>query len=235
MALIKCPECGRENVSHKAEACPSCGFGVKAHYEKMMADRENVQRKKQEQEWMEQRRKRAEIEEERRQKQRLSDIKMPEEPRISKSGMISGLLICLFGAVVLVNTIIDHSRSHSINSGNGDPVILALGSIVLGVIIIFCTLRNYMKTIERYDLAQSDFAKYQQMIIKEQDAEQRRMEAEYRAQQTKIDAMPKCPLCSSSNVERISTTSRVVSVAAVGIASGKIGKQYKCKNCKHMW
>ena len=34
MALIKCPECGKENVSSTAESCPSCGYGIKAHFEK---------------------------------------------------------------------------------------------------------------------------------------------------------------------------------------------------------
>ena len=29
MALIKCPECGRENVSSNAAACPGCGFNIK--------------------------------------------------------------------------------------------------------------------------------------------------------------------------------------------------------------
>lgn len=28
MALIKCPECGRENVSDSAKACPGCGFQI---------------------------------------------------------------------------------------------------------------------------------------------------------------------------------------------------------------
>ena len=32
MALTKCPECGRKNVSDSAEACPGCGYGVKAHF-----------------------------------------------------------------------------------------------------------------------------------------------------------------------------------------------------------
>ena len=32
MALIKCPECGREKVSDTAEACPECGYGIKAHF-----------------------------------------------------------------------------------------------------------------------------------------------------------------------------------------------------------
>lgn len=35
MALIKCPECGRENVSDSAENCPSCGYGIKAHFDKL--------------------------------------------------------------------------------------------------------------------------------------------------------------------------------------------------------
>lgn len=35
MALIKCPECGRENVSDSAEACPGCGYGIKAHFERI--------------------------------------------------------------------------------------------------------------------------------------------------------------------------------------------------------
>ena len=45
----------------------------------------------------------------------------------------------------------------------------------------------------------------------------------------------KCPMCGSTNIEKISTTSRSVSVSNVGLASGKIGKQYKCNNCKQMW
>ena len=28
MALIKCPECGRERVSENAEMCPDCGYGM---------------------------------------------------------------------------------------------------------------------------------------------------------------------------------------------------------------
>lgn len=34
MALIKCPKCGRENVSNSAERCPSCGYNIKEYYDK---------------------------------------------------------------------------------------------------------------------------------------------------------------------------------------------------------
>lgn len=40
-----------------------------------------------------------------------------------------------------------------------------------------------------------------------------------------------CPYCKSTNTEKISTMSRAVSVSLVGVASGKIGKQWHCKNC----
>lgn len=33
MSLVKCPECGRENVSDTAKACPGCGYNLKAYYE----------------------------------------------------------------------------------------------------------------------------------------------------------------------------------------------------------
>ena len=34
MALIKCPECGKENVSDSANACPNCGFNISRYYTK---------------------------------------------------------------------------------------------------------------------------------------------------------------------------------------------------------
>lgn len=43
MALIKCPECGRENVSDSAEMCPACGFGVKNYFEKIKRKEEYSQ------------------------------------------------------------------------------------------------------------------------------------------------------------------------------------------------
>lgn len=42
---------------------------------------------------------------------------------------------------------------------------------------------------------------------------------------------PKCPLCNSTNLKSISTINRATSVAVVGLASSKIGKQWECKNC----
>lgn len=103
---------------------------------------------------------------------------------------------------------------------------------IIGVIAIcFClfiaivnTNNEFDEAMKKYELAQKDFERYQKEEL--QSRKLKMLE-----EKTKL----KCPQCSSTNIEKISTTSRAVSVAAVGLASGKIGKQYKCKNCKHMW
>ena len=34
MALISCPECGRERVSDTANSCPGCGYNIAEHFKK---------------------------------------------------------------------------------------------------------------------------------------------------------------------------------------------------------
>jgi predicted RNA-binding Zn-ribbon protein involved in translation (DUF1610 family) len=44
--------------------------------------------------------------------------------------------------------------------------------------------------------------------------------------------VPKCPICGSTNVEKISGVSKVGKVALFGIfAAGSISKTFHCKNC----
>lgn len=52
------------------------------------------------------------------------------------------------------------------------------------------------------------------------------------SQQTNI---PKCPTCGSTNIKRITTANRAVSVLTLGILSEKIGKNYECLDCKAKW
>ena len=43
----------------------------------------------------------------------------------------------------------------------------------------------------------------------------------------------RCPYCHSTNTKKISTTSKVGSVALFGIfAAGKVAKEWHCNNCK---
>lgn len=52
------------------------------------------------------------------------------------------------------------------------------------------------------------------------------------AEQTNV---PKCPTCQSTNISRISTTSKVVNTAMFGIFGQKRKHQFKCNNCKYEW
>lgn len=43
--------------------------------------------------------------------------------------------------------------------------------------------------------------------------------------------IPKCPTCGSTNISKIGTFNRMLSTGFFGLASGKIGKTMRCKNC----
>ena len=45
----------------------------------------------------------------------------------------------------------------------------------------------------------------------------------------------KCPTCQSTNVKKIGTGERVVSVAMMGVFSKKINKSFKCNSCGYTW
>lgn len=60
----------------------------------------------------------------------------------------------------------------------------------------------------------------------------RETQAELREWQlSRRDNAVQCPYCKSWDTDSISTASRVASVALVGVASGKIGKNYHCNKC----
>jgi len=47
--------------------------------------------------------------------------------------------------------------------------------------------------------------------------------------------IPKCPTCGSTNVKKITLLNRAVSIGMLGLLSGKIGKNYECKDCGSKW
>lgn len=46
MALIKCPECGKENVSDTAAACPNCGYDIRKYIYLKKSKQANLYRQK---------------------------------------------------------------------------------------------------------------------------------------------------------------------------------------------
>lgn len=199
--LIKCPECGREKVSKTAEMCPDCGYGIKAHFQKIeqkkLLEQQKLEREKQCEEAKRMREEKEQAE--------LDTIKMPSKPSIGQNLLIFGIVFLPF---MLLGLLLPYG----------------FGFWFFMIFWLIVAFSSYNDNVKDYERAQQDFRKFQK-----EELSKKKME-EYRKRNA-----PKCPMCGSTNIEKISTTSRAVSVAAVGLASGKIGKQYKCKNCKHMW
>ena len=54
-------------------------------------------------------------------------------------------------------------------------------------------------------------------------------------QQPQPQNIPKCPTCGSTNIRKIGTGERAVSVIGLGLLSKKINKTWKCNSCGHTW
>lgn len=85
------------------------------------------------------------------------------------------------------------------------------------------------------EIAERSFVEYAN-ILKQRSAEEAKQKAE-EARKREMELMKNvpCPVCGSRNTYRIDNLDRVVSVKIWGMASGKIGKQYQYRDCKHMW
>ena len=87
MALIKCPECGRENVSDSAEACPDCGYGIKAHFEKI---RNEEEKKEQEEQRIQKR------------QEEIKKIEMPIKPNAKTTYILAFVMFGSWGLLCLI-------------------------------------------------------------------------------------------------------------------------------------
>lgn len=194
MALVNCPECGKENVSDNADRCPSCGFGLKEYFENER-HKENAARMR---------------------KIRLENVKMPTKP--SRWNCFSVIaIICALTFALDFYLYVDSFYDSEI----GVQLLLILPCFLL---FFYQGVKTYNEQMKAYNTALSDFEAYRQDVIQQQEW------VEFCE-----SLKEKCPKCQSTKIERITTIDRAVSVATVGIASGKIGKQYRCRNCKHMW
>lgn len=243
MALVNCPECGKANVSDTAESCPECGYSIKKHFER---EKEKAYYKKKENEEWE--KVQAELNKELELVDELKPFPKPIKPSKLKHmfyfndnlSLLSWALICCVVSFLLCFVF------------TGIFSVLTALLIVIGIpvaayityvdydIMYNCYKRDYDIWLEQ----QNDWDGY----IKKKKAA---VEKKYRDIASNMahygsESVPsypsqndnnklKCPVCGSTNVNRISTLDRSVSIATVGLASGKIGKQYKCKNCKHVW
>lgn len=109
----------------------------------------------------------------------------------------------------------------------------------------------FLRKLYDYNLAQKDYPEYlsREMAklerqIKIKEAEQAEIDAEYQAAvQSQKSTEPwtvrystsPCPYCGHYKVRYAKWEDKSMSVAFWGIASSKIGTNYKCEHCKRMW
>lgn len=60
-------------------------------------------------------------------------------------------------------------------------------------------------------------------------------EVERQEKLQKQQNIPKCPICGSTDIKKLSTTSKVLGVGLLGLASKTVGKTYKCNKCGYYW
>lgn len=249
MALIQCPECGKTNISDSAEMCPECGYAVREHFEREKRKAAYAEQRRQ----LEDRKQReweklqSELDMKLKEIDDLRPSPEPVKPTLLKhmfyyGNSLSLLSWALIAAVVLF--LLSYTAQLFI-------VLLAI-LLVLGIpfaayityldwdIMLNCYKRDYNEWKEQQTNWAGYIEKRKAAVRSEYESIASNM-AIYGSRQMPMPKIQspkeqlKCPVCGATDIERISTMDRGFSVAMVGLASGKIGKQYKCKKCKHMW
>lgn len=237
MALIKCPECGKENVSDSAESCPDCGYGIKAHFERLKQE-EEVKRKEEAKRKQEEERRRI-LEEARKEEKQKRD-KAEAERKAETLAMLQAKMddekktttILLTWSIIW--TII--AIPSLVCSWNGIIIVIALLCAIIGWALVCLSKSSYNSLVSDYNLAKKNVDDYEgEKLRRAETAYKAAKINEARRQEEEALKHPKCPMCGSTNTQRISDLNRAVSVGTMGLASSKIGKQYECKKCKHKW
>ncbi|GLB26631.1 hypothetical protein LXJ15735_28720 [Lacrimispora xylanolytica] len=206
--LVKCPECGKENVSDSANACPDCGYGIRTHFDKIHQDEV---RKEQTQ--------KAKIDDQQRVLERIKSVPKPTKPTFSK-----GLIAYSIMTTLLLSWLF-------LSDGQ---IGMWFWEVMLFVIAPFFIYKHkYDKKLGDYNLAKTNFEAYQRQVIQEQDKEIASVRASAEAWSREEAKKPKCPYCNSTDLNKISGLSKAGSVALWGIfAVGKVSKQWHCNGCK---
>lgn len=245
MALIQCPECGKE-VSSAARACPNCGCPMEDIVKLIEA-------------------------EELRQRTRGIDYEVDGDTKYCKACMTCGAIhwnpdaegfrggYCiecrerkLYDKLVKINYPTAAFKQR-IGSLPDDTIIYASKNQTKGISKYRELSRQYFQRI--YDVKRELFETYVQdwdSLDKESFTYKLNMENLYgrgkgdahtqikneiqeKVQPPIILHNPKCPNCGSPDVQKISDMKKGVSFALWGVFSGNFGKQFQCSKCGYKW
>lgn len=219
MALINCPECGRNNVSDSAGACPGCGFDLKSYSEKIKAEarRQRLEEDRAVHAEEIKNKERERLEEEARKKQIMieriaQNIEVPRKKPIINSGIMAGIGFVFLGGLVL------YGNEHSAEGSMGLPGVLLLCLCAFFAVLLFKdgrdTLRKNWELYDKYAadedeyrriLAEIEYNNQQNKAAQKQASDEIRKSIRDQKQQSKAwAAAARCPKCGSSSVSTIS-------------------------------
>lgn len=241
MALVNCPECGRNNVSDTAEQCPECGFAVKQHFDKQK-----------EKEFLNSKKKQLLLEVEEEYKDKLNEIEgmtQPIKPLINFKKLI--LYISLIIVSVLFTAITKEAFVFIIAF---ILILISLFGLATTISSYMAANDNYKKNIKNWD-KHKEFQKeslkreYQNYInnldsyvnkpqndLKDCSAchKQISVQAEVCPHCGQPTGVHVCPNCRSTNTKVITGTSKAASIAVWGVfAANKVKSNYECNDCGH--
>lgn len=228
MALTKCPECGRENVSDSAEMCPACGYGIKAHFEKIRQEEERKEHIRK----AEEARKKAEIEAKQQEEERIKSVPQLEKPQFIAPLVVLGISVLCFLLGVAQLSESEWEVERSIAHGNGDPHFYGGLFIIIGIGLVCYGIYLFSKRMETYKLSKTNLEEYQRQVIRNQDAERAANQAAAIAWAREQSMKPECPYCHSHNTSKITATAKAVNTAMFGVLGQKRKYQWHCNNCK---
>lgn len=233
LALITCPECGRQNVSDTAIACPKCGYAIREHFERIKEEKEQYKKSIKTRKLQEYQQR---IEAEEKQREAEEEQRIIENRRIEAVNKINNDIEENKGYIKLFSVLLAPFFGFSIFSFSIPGLILAAGTFLIWLFIFSIFKSKIDKSKKSLQLFESNIEQFDKMIEKEQFYTEviKRNEIE-RKRRIEEAQHPVCPNCGSKNTHRISTARKIVSTEALGLASSTIGKQYKCDDCKHMW
>lgn len=92
------------------------------------------------------------------------------------------------------------------------------------------SMEAYQKQVQKKIELNKRLNEYEKRKILEQQAKNL---AQMQNEKDKQNCIPKCPICGSTNVNKITITTRAVKTAVFGVvgAVDDAGKTYKCENC----
>lgn len=215
MALIKCPECRKENVSESI-TCSNCGCDLEQYKSEIKANNKRIESSYY---------------------KSVSNNVFDNDSIIKARRPIISPRIIL-GTFSFIGVVCFNLFSYFI-IGDIDSITVLLSIVIFGCGVYFIIDGiNDLKNVNKIYEENKNDKDYCDNLIKQYyeskyESERIGRQVIYDDLKPKKKTKPniKCPYCGSNNTKKITVGGRAFSTAITGIASSKIGKQWHCNNC----